>query len=137
MTAEPPGSRSLLATILFSFGPTILLVALFIFPSGARGGRRAAGIGQFGRSRARRVRGRDRATVTFDDVAGIDEAEDELVEVVDFLRNPRSTEARGARIPQGVLLVGRPGRARRCSRAPWRARPACRSSRIRARSSSR
>ena len=110
VTAEPPGSRSLLTTILFSFGPTILLVALFVFlfrraAQSAGGG---GAIGQFGRSRAKRVEA-ETQTVTFEDVAGIDEAENELVEVVDFLRNPQKYAKLGARIPRGVLLSGPPG----------------------------
>ena len=110
VNAEPPNSRSLLETILFSFGPTILLVALFIFIA-----RRAAGAGgaggmlsQFGRSRAKRVEA-ETQTVNFEDVAGIEEAENELVEVVDFLRNPEKYAKLGARIPRGVLLSGAPG----------------------------
>ena len=77
-------------------------------------------IGQFGRSRAKRVEA-ETQTVTFDDVAGIDEAEDELVEVVDFLRNPRSTRKLGARIPRGVLLSG-PARHRQDAAGPRRGR---------------
>src|SRR5918994_947659 len=110
VNAKPPGSRSVLETILFSFGPTILLVALFIWPfrraasAGAGGGM----LGQFGRSRAKRVEA-ETQHVTFDDVAGIDEAENELVEVVDFLRHPEKYQKLGARIPRGVLLSGPPG----------------------------
>jgi len=106
ITAEPPGQRSLLQTILLGFGPTILLVAIFIWLF-----RRAAGggmIGQFGRSRARRVEPASQS-VTFQDVAGIEEAEHELVEVVDFLKSPERYRALGARIPRGVLLAGAPG----------------------------
>jgi cell division protease FtsH len=110
VNAKPPGSRSLLETILFSFGPTILLVALFIFlfRRAASAGGGGGVLGQFGRSRAKRVEA-ETQTVTFDDVAGIDEAENELVEVVDFLRNPEKYQALGARIPRGVLLSGPPG----------------------------
>jgi cell division protease FtsH len=110
ISAEPPDERSLLQTILFSFGPTILLVALFVWF--ARRAASAAGgggvIGQFGRSRARRV---EPATqdVNFNDVAGIEEAEQELAEVVDFLKNPERYRKLGARIPRGVLLAGQPG----------------------------
>jgi cell division protease FtsH len=109
VNASSPNDRSLLQTILFSFGPTILLVALFIFffrrAAQAGGG---GMIGQFGRSRARRVEP-DTQTVTFEDVAGIEEAEQELAEVVDFLRNPDRYRKLGARIPRGVLLSGPPG----------------------------
>jgi cell division protease FtsH len=111
VNAKPPGSRSLLETILFSFGPTILLVALFIwlFRRAASAGAGGGGVlGQFGRSRAKRVEA-ETQTVTFEDVAGIDEAENELVEVVDFLRHPEKYQKLGARIPRGVLLSGPPG----------------------------
>jgi cell division protease FtsH len=110
VNASPPGDRSLLETILFSFGPTILLVGLFIFlmrraAAGAGGG---GVLGQFGRSRAKRVESSDQH-ITFDDVAGIDEAKNELVEIVDFLREPEKYARLGARIPRGVLLSGLPG----------------------------
>jgi cell division protease FtsH len=110
ISAEPPGERSLLETILFSFGPTILLVALFVFlarrAAGAAGG--GGMLGQFGRSRARRVEPSSQ-TVTFEDVAGIEEAKQELLEIVDFLRRPDKYRKLGARIPRGVLLAGPPG----------------------------
>jgi cell division protease FtsH len=110
VNAKPPGERSLLETILFSFGPTLLLVALFIFFLRRAAGAGGAGgaLGQFGRSRAKLVEG-EKQTVTFEDVAGIEEAENELVEVVDFLRNPEKYAKLGARIPRGVLLSGPPG----------------------------
>jgi cell division protease FtsH len=110
VSAKPPGERSLLETLLFSFGPTILLVALFIwfFRRAAAGGGGGGVLGQFGRSRARRVEPSTQK-VTFEDVAGIEEAEQELVEVVDFLRNPDKYRKLGARIPRGVLLSGPPG----------------------------
>ena len=112
INAEPPDSRSLLETILFSFGPTLLLVALFIFflrrAAGGAGGGAGGVLGQFGRSRAKLVEA-ETQTVTFEDVAGIDEAEEQLVEVVDFLRNPDKYAKLGARIPRGVLLSGPPG----------------------------
>ena len=110
VSAQPPGERSLLETILFSFGPTILLVAIFIwlFRRAAQNAGGGGMLGQFGRSRARRVEP-ETQTVTFDDVAGIDEAKSELAEVVDFLRNPDRYRKLGARIPRGVLLQGPPG----------------------------
>jgi cell division protease FtsH len=106
---SPSTGTSLLAELLLGFGPTILLVALFVYLGrrAARGG--AAGmLGSFGRSSARRV---DQSTVmvTFDDVAGIDEAKSELAEIVDFLRAPQRYERLGGRMPHGVLLYGPPG----------------------------
>jgi cell division protease FtsH len=99
--------RSLLPTLLFSFGPTILLVLLFVFlMRRAAGG--AGGLGGIGRARPKRYEASEQRT-TFDDVAGIDEAEDELVEIVDFLRNPDKYRRLGGMIPRGVLLTGPPG----------------------------
>ncbi len=110
VNASPPGDRSLLETILFSFGPTILLVGLFIFfMRRAAGGAGGGGVlGQFGRSRAKRVESSEQH-INFDDVAGIDDAKNELVEIVDFLREPEKYARLGARIPRGVLLSGPPG----------------------------
>jgi cell division protease FtsH len=98
-------------TLLFGFGPTILLVGLFVLlmrraQSAAGGG----ALGGFGRSRAKRYDAAEaKEQVDFEDVAGIDEAEDELVEVVDFLRNPERYTKLGASVPRGVLLSGPPG----------------------------
>jgi cell division protease FtsH len=109
VNAKPPGERSLLETILFSFGPTILLVGLFILLARRVAGGGAGGaLGGFGRSRAKRIEPSEQH-VTFDDVAGIDEAEEQLVEIVDFLKNPDRYRKLGARIPRGVLLAGPPG----------------------------
>jgi cell division protease FtsH len=96
-------------TLIFGFGPTLLLIGIFIwlFRRAASGGG-AAGLTGLGRSRAKRYEASEQRT-TFEDVAGIDEAEDELVEVVDFLRNPDRYRRLGAAIPKGVLLSGMPG----------------------------
>jgi cell division protease FtsH len=111
INAEPPDEgRSLWATLLLGFLPTLLLIGFFIWLARRqlRGG--AGGVlGGFGRATARRADETGRPKVTFDDVAGIDEAEDELVEIVDFLKNPERYERLGARIPRGVLLYGPPG----------------------------
>ena len=94
-------------TLLFAFGPVILLVGLFVLLA-RRAGNMQNALGAFGRSRARRyVASGDK--VTFADVAGIEEAKDELSEVVDFLRNPEKYRRLGGRIPHGVLLSGLPG----------------------------
>jgi len=102
--------ESLLAEILLGFGPTLLIVGLFILiarrAQGAAGGMGA--LGNFGRSQARRV-DPEKIRVTFDDVAGIDEAKAELTEIVDFLRAPDRYVRLGGRMPHGVLLSGEPG----------------------------
>ncbi|MEZ4559939.1 MAG: AAA family ATPase, partial [Caldilineaceae bacterium] len=89
--------------------PMILIFAFFIFIMRQAGGAGQNRAMQFGRSRARRMDNADRPTVTFDDVAGSDEAKQELAEVVEFLREPQKFAALGARIPKGVLMVGSPG----------------------------
>src|SRR3954471_21660419 len=101
--------RSLIANLLIGFGPTLLLVGLFIWFA-RRAARQGAGGGLmgFGRSGARRVEPSEQH-VTFDDVAGIDEAKAELTEIVDFLRKPDKYRRLGGRIPRGVLLSGPPG----------------------------
>src|SRR4051794_40414336 len=101
--------RSFLANLLLGFGPTLLLVGLFVWFA-RRAARQGAGGGLmgFGRSGARRVEPSEQ-TVTFEDVAGIDEAKQELTEIVDFLRNPDRYPRLGGRIPRGVLLSGAPG----------------------------
>jgi cell division protease FtsH len=106
---NPNQGASLVESILFGFGPTLLFVLLFfwIMRRAAAGGG-AGGLMSFGRSRARRVEGAD-LPVTFEDVAGIDEAKDELHEIVDFLKSPDKYLALGAKIPRGVLLSGPPG----------------------------
>ena len=111
INAEPPDEgRSLLASLVLGFLPTILLVGFFIWMFRRQAGAGGGGIlGGFGRSTARRVRPGERARVCFDDVAGIDEAEAELVEVVDFLKNPARYTKLGARVPRGVMLYGPPG----------------------------
>jgi cell division protease FtsH len=109
VNAKPPQERSLLETLLFSFGPTLLLVGLFILLMRRAAQQGGGGVlGQFGRSSARRTEG-EHTRVTFADVAGIDEAKEELTEIVDFLKSPKKYQALGARIPRGVLLSGAPG----------------------------
>jgi cell division protease FtsH len=102
-------STSLLAEILLGFGPTLLLVGLFVLLArrAAAGGGMGA-LGNFGRSQARRV-DPEKIRVTFDDVAGIDEAKSELTEIIDFLRTPERYGRLGGRMPHGVLLFGPPG----------------------------
>ncbi|MCX6550772.1 MAG: ATP-dependent zinc metalloprotease FtsH [Acidobacteria bacterium] len=94
--------------LLIGFGPTLLLVGAFVLFS--RRAAAAAGSGLFGlgRSRAKRY-SEEQPKVTFDDVAGIDEAENELIELVDFLKNPAKYQRLGGTVPKGVLLIGAPG----------------------------
>ncbi len=110
VTATPPGAGSGLLNLLLGFGPTILLVAAFIYLSRRTGAAGAGGIlGSFGRSRAKLYAPDTVGRVTFADVAGIDEAKEDLAEVVDFLKTPEKYQKLGATIPHGVLLVGPPG----------------------------
>jgi cell division protease FtsH len=103
-------SPSLLAELLLGFGPTLLIVGLFVMFArrAAKAGGGMGALGAFGRSQARRV-DPEKIRVTFDDVAGIDEAKAELTEIVDFLRNPERYGRLGGRMPHGVLLSGAPG----------------------------
>ena len=107
---NPSTGTSVLAELLLGFGPTLLLVGLFVlFARRAQAGAGGlGGLGNFGRSQARRV-DPEKIRVTFDDVAGIDDAKQELTEIVDFLRNPTRYERLGGRMPHGVLLFGPPG----------------------------
>jgi cell division protease FtsH len=99
----------LIESLLLGFGPTLLIVGLFVvFARRAAKSGGMGALGNFGRSKARRI---DPATIriTFADVAGIDEAKSELTEIVDFLRNPARFGRLGGRMPHGVLLSGAPG----------------------------
>lgn len=104
---KPPSAWFGVINVLGYVLPFIMIAGLFYFVfRQARGGGSAAM--NFGQSRARKFTG-DNPTVTFDDVAGIPEAKEELFEVVEFLREPEKFMALGARIPKGVLLMGAPG----------------------------
>jgi cell division protease FtsH len=110
INAEPIATgRSFWANLVFGFLPTLLFFGFFIWllRRQTRGG--GGILGGFGRSTARRVGHGDQERVSFEDVAGIDEAENELVEIVDFLKNPGRYSRLGARVPRGVLLYGPPG----------------------------
>ncbi|REK69245.1 ATP-dependent zinc metalloprotease FtsH [Paenibacillus paeoniae] len=105
--AEPMDTPSFWVTFLTSIIPFILLIVLFFFlmnQSQGGGGK----VMNFGKSRAR-LYNEEKKRITFEDVAGADEEKQELVEVVDFLKDPRKFNLVGARIPKGVLLVGPPG----------------------------
>ncbi|MFP4630271.1 MAG: ATP-dependent zinc metalloprotease FtsH, partial [Desulfohalobiaceae bacterium] len=107
--AKPKDESPWYFTMLISWFPMLLLIAVWIFfmrqMQGGGGGGKAF---SFGRSKAKMV-SEETTKIRFDDVAGIDEAKDELSEVVDFLSNPGKFTRLGGRIPKGVLLVGSPG----------------------------
>jgi cell division protease FtsH len=104
LDAPPP----LLQRILLGFGPTLLLLGLLLWLA-RRSTSGLSGLGAFGRSRATRYQADGGTRTTFADVAGIDEVEHEVRELVDFLRDPQRYSRLGARIPRGVLLSGPPG----------------------------
>jgi cell division protease FtsH len=106
VNAESAASVPLWKSLVFGFGPTLVLLLLLFWIFRRMSGSRTAGA--LGRSRARRYQP-GRETVTFADVAGIDEAKQELTEIVDFLRDPEKYRRLGGRIPRGVLLSGSPG----------------------------
>ena len=94
--------------LVVGFGPTLLLIAAFVWLSRRAAAAAGGGLFGLGRSRAKRY-SEEQPKVTFDDVAGIDEAENELIEIVDFLKNPAKYQRLGGTVPKGVLLVGAPG----------------------------
>src|SRR6266571_1792200 len=104
--AQPPADNNLF-NILLSILPWIFLIALFFFIM-RRATQGQQNIFSFGKSRAKLVL-EDRPSTTFADVAGVDEAKNDLVEVVEFLKTPGKFQRLGGRIPRGVLLVGPPG----------------------------
>ncbi len=101
-------SGSTWVKVLVGFGPTLLLIAAFVWISRRAAAAGGAGMFGFGRSRAKRY-SEAQPKVSFQDVAGIDEAENELVEIVDFLKNPGKYQRLGGTMPKGVLLIGAPG----------------------------
>ena len=107
IVAKPPEDNPWYITFLFQWAPFILFIGLWFFLMRQMqvGGNKAL---SFGRSRARLLT-EDRKKVTFSDVAGIDEAKEEVVEIIEFLKDPHKFQKLGGRIPKGVLIVGPPG----------------------------
>ncbi|MGR8952444.1 MAG: ATP-dependent zinc metalloprotease FtsH [Gammaproteobacteria bacterium] len=108
--ATPPEQPSLLMQLLVSFGPMLLLIAVWVFfmRQMQGGGAGARGAMSFGKSKARMLE-EDQIKVTFADVAGCDEAKEEVVEMVDFLKDPAKYQRLGGKIPRGALMIGPPG----------------------------
>lgn len=108
ITAEPPKEASILLSIFISWFPMLLLVGIWFIMLNKKGGSGGSGVFGMGKSSAKE-NGEKESDVRFSDAAGIDEAKQELVEVVDFLKNPEKYKQIGAKIPRGVLLLGQPG----------------------------
>ena len=108
---QPPEEPSMLMQIFVSFGPILLLIAVWVFfmrqmQGGGVGGR--GGAMGFGKSKARML-DQDQNKITFADVAGCDEAKEEVEEMVDFLKDPAKYQKLGGKVPRGALMVGPPG----------------------------
>jgi len=107
--AEEPKSQSVIGQLLISSFPILLLIGVWIyFMRQMQGGGGGRGAMSFGKSKARLL-GEDQVGVTFADVAGVDEAKEEVAEIVEFLRDPSKFQRLGGKIPKGVLMVGPPG----------------------------
>ncbi|WP_334190859.1 ATP-dependent zinc metalloprotease FtsH [Noviherbaspirillum sp.] len=111
ISAVPIQTGSGWATLLFGFGPALLIIAFYVwlYRRTAQGGGMGGSMFGIGKSKARRYDQEQDSRVTFNDVAGIDEAENELVEIVDFLKDPGKYTRLGGAAPKGVLLIGAPG----------------------------
>jgi cell division protease FtsH len=112
ISAVPLRDDGFWPTLLFGFGPALLIIAFYVWlfrRATQQGGGFGGALMGMGKSKARRYDQESDTKVTFDDVAGIDEAENELVEIVDFLKSPEKYQRLGGTAPKGVLLIGAPG----------------------------
>ncbi len=107
-SGKMPEEQSLLTSILISWFPMLLLIGVWIFFMRQMQGGGGKGAMSFGKSKARLL-SEDQIKTTFADVAGCDEAKEEVSELVDYLRDPTRFQKLGGRIPSGVLMVGQPG----------------------------
>jgi len=109
IVAQPPDRQGILMQIFISWFPFLLLIGVWIYlMRQMQGGGNGRGALSFGKSRARML-GEDQIRATFNDVAGVEEAKEEVKELVDFLSDPGKFQKLGGKIPRGVLLVGAPG----------------------------
>ncbi|MDH3762703.1 MAG: ATP-dependent zinc metalloprotease FtsH [Gammaproteobacteria bacterium] len=109
VVGKPPEPPSLLGHMFISWFPFIVLIGLWIFfMRQMQGGGSGRGAMSFGKSKARLL-GEDQINISFNDVAGVDEAKEEVAELVEFLRDPSKFQKLGGKIPRGVLMVGSPG----------------------------
>jgi len=110
ITAEPPTERSVFVDLILGVAPILLLIGVWVYFMRQMQGGGGAGRGamSFGKSRAK-LQGEDQVKITFEDVAGVEEAKEEVGELVEFLRNPGKFQKLGGHIPRGVLMVGAPG----------------------------
>lgn len=108
VTGKQPEQQSLLMSIFISWFPIILFIGVWMYFMRQMQGGGGRGAMTFGKSRARLL-GEDQVKVTFADVAGVDEAKEEVKELVEFLKDPEKFQRLGGRIPRGVLMVGQPG----------------------------
>ena len=108
-TASEPQSQSLIGQLLISSFPILLLIGVWIyFMRQMQGGGGGRGAMSFGKSKARLL-GEDQVGITFDDVAGVEEAKEEVAEIVEFLKDPSKFQRLGGKMPKGALMIGPPG----------------------------
>lgn len=111
LVVKADAQNSVLVPLLVNFVPWVLIfcfIWFFVFRQLKSSGGAGGMLGSFGRSR-HKITSKEHTNVTFDDVAGVEEAKDEVMEIVEFLKNPKKFQRLGGRIPRGVLLVGEPG----------------------------